>query len=188
MDIYGGWPYFQSNKFPRNEGPIWGLDVARVKMALVGWVLDSLTRGHKKAINSPMVFSVSHFQTLPVSTAISFTEKSCKQMLTKCSPSAHLGPIADLRFPVETVNTMRRIVEEAEHALVSELVAAWTVWWGRVPYFSQHRGSSLRLQLRWKFWNSNGNNIFSATKWHPLPIFGPSAGLEISMPQVGQKR
>lgn len=29
-----------------------------------------------------------------------------------------------LRFPVETVNTMRRIVEEAEHALVSELVAA----------------------------------------------------------------
>jgi len=93
-------------------------------MALVGWVLDSLTRGHKKAINSPMVFSVSHFQTLPVSTAISFTEKSCKQMLTKCSPSAHLGPIADLRFPVETVNTMRRIVEEAEHALVSELVAA----------------------------------------------------------------
>ena len=49
-------------------------------------------------------------------------------MLTKCSPSAHLGPIADLRFPVETVNTMRRIVEEAEHALVSELVAAGTVW------------------------------------------------------------
>eukprot|EP00434_Breviolum_minutum_P011678 symbB.v1.2.010300.t1/scaffold666.1/size175110/12 len=28
------------------------------------------------------------------------------------------------KFPVETVNTMRRIVEEAEHALVSELVAA----------------------------------------------------------------
>ena len=29
-----------------------------------------------------------------------------------------------LRFPVETVNTMRRIVEEAEHALVSEKVPA----------------------------------------------------------------
>ena len=28
------------------------------------------------------------------------------------------------RFPVETVNTMRRIVEEAEHALVSEKVPA----------------------------------------------------------------
>ncbi|CAE7864932.1 pyk [Symbiodinium necroappetens] len=28
------------------------------------------------------------------------------------------------KFPVETVNTMRRIVEEAEHALVSEVVAA----------------------------------------------------------------
>ncbi|CAE7642204.1 PYK [Symbiodinium pilosum] len=28
------------------------------------------------------------------------------------------------KFPVETVNTMRRIVEEAEHALVSDLVAA----------------------------------------------------------------
>ena len=28
------------------------------------------------------------------------------------------------RFPVETVNTMRRIVEEAEHALISEMLAA----------------------------------------------------------------
>ena len=47
----------------------------------------------------------------------------------KCRKGA-LGPCQAVidpgqsRFPVETVNTMRRIVEEAEHALVSEKVPA----------------------------------------------------------------
>ena len=44
-------------------------------------------------------------------------DSNCKGALGPCQAVIDPG---QSRFPVETVNTMKRIVEEAEHALVSE--------------------------------------------------------------------
>lgn len=50
--------------------------------------------------------------------------KNLQNALKSLQKCLNIEPFALLRFPVETVNTMRRIVEEAEHALVTEPVPA----------------------------------------------------------------